>query len=107
MKNALASFIICAAVLGLIGASHAQTAGYPTRSVRVIVPYPAGGPTDVIARLGAQTLSETLGQQFFVENLSGASGARGAAMVATAPADGYTLMFVTNDLAIAAAVSSK
>jgi tripartite-type tricarboxylate transporter receptor subunit TctC len=71
------------------------------------VPYPAGGPTDVIARLASQALSETLGQQFVVENVSGASGARGAAMVAAAPADGYTLMFVTNDLAIAYAMSSK
>jgi tripartite-type tricarboxylate transporter receptor subunit TctC len=77
------------------------------RSVRVIVPYPPGGPTDVIARLAAQTLTETLGQQFYVENVSGASGARGATMAAAAAGDGYTLMFVTNDLAISPSLSSK
>ena len=107
MKRAALPSAICAALLGLAGVGHAQPAHYPTRSVRVIVPYPAGGPTDVIARLASQTLSETLGQQFVVENVSGASGVRGATMAATAPADGYTLMFVTNDFPIAYAMSSK
>jgi tripartite-type tricarboxylate transporter receptor subunit TctC len=107
MKTAVLPSAICAALLGLAGASLAQPANYPTRSVRVIVPYPAGGPTDVIARLASQALSETFGQQFVVENVSGASGVRGATMVAAAPADGYTLMFVTNDFPIAYAMSSK
>jgi tripartite-type tricarboxylate transporter receptor subunit TctC len=109
MKSALVGFGICVATLCVANASHAQSsaASYPVRSVRVIVPYPPGGPTDVIARLAAQTLTETLGQQFYVENVSGASGARGAMMAAAAPADGYTLMFVTNDLAITPAISTK
>ena len=109
MKAALAFLGICSLLLGLAGASQAENAriGYPTRSVRIIVPYPAGGPTDVIARLAAQKLSEALGQQFYVENISGASGARGAAMVAAAPSDGYTLMFVTNDLAITPVISKN
>jgi len=107
MKKAALPSAICAALIGLAGVGHAQPANYPARSVRVIVPYPAGGPTDVIARLASQTLSETLGQQFVVENVSGASGVRGATMAATAPADGYTLMFVTNDFPIAYAMSSK
>src|SRR5262245_15946250 len=109
MKKALACvrtcLTTCAILLGLVCTSYPQTAGYPTRSVRIIVPYPAGGPTDLIARLAAQKLSETFGQQFFVENVSGASGARGAVMAAAAPADGYTLMFVTNDLAITPVIS--
>jgi tripartite-type tricarboxylate transporter receptor subunit TctC len=67
----------------------------------------AGRPTDIIARLCAQKLSEALGHQFYVENVSGASGARGAAMVAAAPADGQTLLFVTNDLAVTSTISSK
>ena len=71
------------------------------------MPYPAGGPTDLIARLAAQKLSEALGQQFYVENVSGASGARGAAMAAAAPGDGYTLMIVTNDLAITPVISKN
>jgi len=114
MRSALAGVGICAAALCVAmfcvsSASHAQSsaAPYPVRSVRVIVPYPPGGPTDVIARLAAQTLTETLGQQFYVENVSGASGVRGATMVAAAPGDGYTLMLVTNDLAISPSLSSK
>ena len=74
------------------GASPAHDADYPSRSVRVIVPYPAGGPTDLIARLAAQMLTQSFGQDFFVENVSGASGVRGALMVAASPGDGYTLM---------------
>src|SRR5260370_1547250 len=89
------------------GASPAHDADYPKRSVRVIVPYPAGGPTDLIARLAAQMLAESFGQDFFVENVSGASGVRGALMVAAAPGDGYTLMVATSDLAIAPVMSSK
>src|SRR5258707_11217943 len=89
------------------GASPAHDADYPNRSVRVIVPYPAGGPTDLIARLAAQMLTESFGQDFFVENVSGASGVRGALMVAAAPGDGYTLMVATSDLAIAPVMSAK
>ncbi len=115
MKNTLTRLLsslavstlgVCA-LLVLSGASYAQTAAYPTRSVRVLVPYPAGGPTDLIARLASQKLSEKLGQQFYVENVSGASGARGAAMAAAAAGDGYTLMFVTNDLAITPVISKN
>ena len=65
---------IIATLLALFvaGASHAQTASpnYPTRPVRVIVAYPPGGPTDLIARLVAQKMSEHFGQQFYVENLA-------------------------------------
>src|SRR5262245_64343121 len=89
------------------GAGLARAADYPNRSVRVLVPYPAGGPTDLIARLAAQMLTESFGQDFFVENVSGASGVRGALMVAAAPADGYTLMVATSDLAIAPVMSYK
>ena len=97
--------VACLAALVLASASHAQT--YPSGNVRIVVPYPPGGPTDIIARLCAQKLSEALGHQFYVENVSGASGARGAAMVAAAPADGQTLLFVTNDLAVTSTISSK
>jgi tripartite-type tricarboxylate transporter receptor subunit TctC len=93
------------AALLIAGAAHAQT--YPSATVRIIVPYPPGGPTDLIARLSAQKLSEALGQQFFVENVSGASGARGATLAAAAPADGHTLMCVTNDMAIAPTMSKN
>jgi tripartite-type tricarboxylate transporter receptor subunit TctC len=98
---------VLAGVALFAAASAAQGADYPNRSVRVIVPYPAGGPTDLIARLAAQMLTESFGQDFIVENVSGASGVRGALMVAAAPGDGYTLMVATNDLAIAPVMSSK
>src|SRR4030081_3648945 len=62
---------ILAAVLLLAGVAPSLAEGYPSRSVRVVVGFPAGGPTDVIARLVAQRLSESLGQQFFVENIGG------------------------------------
>jgi tripartite-type tricarboxylate transporter receptor subunit TctC len=97
------------AALGLAAASHAENApgGYPARQVRIIVPYPAGGPTDVMARLVAQKLSESLGQSFFVENLTGASGVVGTGTAANAAGDGHTILFVTNDFAVAPTVSSK
>jgi tripartite-type tricarboxylate transporter receptor subunit TctC len=108
--------IVClaagSAALMVAAASHAQNApggaatSYPTRQVRVIVPYPAGGPTDVMARLVAQH-SESLGQNFFVENLTGASGVVGTGTAANSPGDGHTILFVTNDFAVAPTVSSK
>jgi tripartite-type tricarboxylate transporter receptor subunit TctC len=90
----------CVATLAAGGASHAQTS--PEGNVRVVVPYPAGGPTDVMARLVAQKLSEALGHQFYVENLPGASGTIGTAAVANAPADGRTILFGTPDFLLPA-----
>jgi tripartite-type tricarboxylate transporter receptor subunit TctC len=65
---------------------------YPTRPVRVIVPFAPGGPTDVFARLLAQQLSEQLKVQFFIENLAGAGGNIGTGRAAEATPDGYTLL---------------
>jgi tripartite-type tricarboxylate transporter receptor subunit TctC len=112
MKTIVCFAAGCAALM-LAAASHAQNApgggaaSYPTRQVRVIVPYPAGGPTDVMARLVAQHLTESLGQNFFVENLTGASGVVGTGTAANSPGDGHTILFVTNDFAVAPTVSSK
>jgi tripartite-type tricarboxylate transporter receptor subunit TctC len=112
MKTTVCLAAGCAALM-LATASHAQNApagaaaSYPTRQVRVIVPYPAGGPTDVMARLVAQHLTESLGQNFFVENLTGASGVVGTGTAANSPGDGHTILFVTNDFAVAPTVSSK
>jgi len=76
------------------GAAHAQTMKetYPGRPVRMIVPFAAGGPGDIFARLIAQRMSEQLGQQFFIDNRPGAAGTIGAGVAARAPADGYTLL---------------
>ena len=81
-------------------------APYPQRQVRIIVPYPAGGPTNVWPRVVAQHFSESLGQNFFVENLTGASGVVGTGTAAT-PGDGRTLLFVTNDFTVAPTMSSR
>src|SRR5688572_27776457 len=68
---------------------------YPSKPVKVIVPYSVGGGTDVLTRALAQRLSEATGQSFVIENRGGADATIGAAMVAKAPADGYTLLAVS------------
>jgi tripartite-type tricarboxylate transporter receptor subunit TctC len=108
MKRGL-FFWIFAALLLAPGLSHAQQAAgtYPSRQVRIVVPYPAGGPTDLIARILAQKLSERLGKSFYVENIAGASGAVGSGQVAQATPDGHTLLMVTNDFAVASVTNSN
>jgi tripartite-type tricarboxylate transporter receptor subunit TctC len=82
----------------------ARAQAYPARPVRIIVGFPAGGATDIQARLMGQWLSDRLGQQFIVENRSGASGNIGTEAVAKAPADGYTLLQVVTPNVINAAL---
>ena len=86
---------ILAAALLLIGATQSFAQGYPNRPVRVVVGFPPGGPTDVIARIVAQNLSDSLGQQFFVENIPGAGSNTASGQVARVAADGYTLMVIS------------
>jgi len=88
---------------GSMKAGHAE--GYPERVIKIVVPYPAGGPTDVAARLVAQSISLRLGQGVVVENHPGAGGRIGAKVVAGAAADGYTLLLGgTNVNALAGAI---
>ena len=75
---------------------HAFAQAYPTRSVRAIVPYAPGGPTDVCARLITQGLSDRLGRQFYVENVPGAGGNIGTGQAARAAADGYVMLITVN-----------
>jgi len=74
--------------------AHAQ-APYPNHPVRIVVPFPAAGTTDILARVTAQRLTETLGQPFVVENRPGAGGNIGAELVAKSPPDGYTMLMGT------------
>lgn len=83
--------IVLAAVLIACGAARAQD--WPTRPIMLVVPYAAGGPTDVVGRLFAQQMSEILGRPIVVENIPGAGGMTGASRVANAAAEGYHVLF--------------
>ena len=85
--------LVCIAALVVAAPALAQQ--YPSKPVRLIVPFAAGGPTDVIARVVAQKLSEAWGQQVVTENIPGAGGNTGVAMAARAAADGYTMLVVS------------
>jgi tripartite-type tricarboxylate transporter receptor subunit TctC len=75
-----------------MGVAHAAAQDYPTRPVTVIVPFPAGGPSDVIARIVTEHMSKTLGQSLVIENVGGAGGTIGSGRVAASAPDGYTLL---------------
>ena len=98
--KALKAAVAAAALAGMplayaAGAAGAAGAGsYPERPVRLVVPYAVGGATDVIARVAARYLGETLGQAVVVENRPGAGGSTGSAYAAKQPADGYTLVMM-------------
>jgi tripartite-type tricarboxylate transporter receptor subunit TctC len=87
---AVAALVLCASAGAFVADAAAQTEKWPLRVVRFIVPYPAGGPVDVTARLVAAGLSDSLGQRVIVENRPGGSGTIGTTAVARAEPDGYT-----------------
>ncbi|WP_293597180.1 MULTISPECIES: tripartite tricarboxylate transporter substrate binding protein [unclassified Polynucleobacter] len=91
-KFTLLILTLCA---GFISAHAQQSSGYPFKPIRLVVPFPAGGPTDQFARQYAQVLSNQLGKPVVVDNKSGASGAIGSIEVKNSAPDGYTLLFGT------------
>ena len=99
--RARAVLVLCLALATVAGAIHAaRAADYPTRPIKLIVPYPAGGPTDVLGRMVADFLTRDLKQTVFVENKGGAQGAIGAEAAARAEPDGYTLFFTVASIVV-------
>jgi tripartite-type tricarboxylate transporter receptor subunit TctC len=98
---------VLAAAWLLSGVVAASAENYPTRPVRVVVGFPAGGPTDAIARIVAQKLTDNLGQQFFVENIGGAGGNTAAGQVARVTPDGYTIMAISTGFVVNPSLYAK
>ena len=99
LAGAMSVALLCAAP------AHAQQ--YPSKSIRFVVPYVAGGNTDVLARLIGQQMSETLGQPVIIDNRPAVDGVVGIGLVASSPGDGYTLLMVSSSVAINVAVGYK
>src|ERR1051326_2353299 len=101
--------ILRAIVLGAacLMSSAAFCQQYPNKPVKIIVPFPAGGVTDLAGRLIAQKLSEKLGQQFYIENIGGAGGNLGMAQVARAPGDGYTILLSSSSITVNPSLYNK
>lgn len=102
---------VYSALLALSGlfsfsSAHAQ-ATYPDKPIRWVLPFPPGGPTDLVARVLAQKVGEQMGQSVLVENKPGANGNIAADMVAKAPADGYTVLYNTSSIALSATLYKK
>lgn len=105
-RTALA--VSLAATLGALPALPAMAQTYPSRPLRLVVPFPPGGSTDIVARLVAQKLGEALGQPMIVDNRAGAGGMIGAENVAKSPADGYSLLLASSGpIAIVPALQPK
>jgi len=96
----LRAVLAAAAFLVSSATSQAQTPAYPDRPVKIIVPFAPAGPTDVVARLIAQKLSERLGKQFYIENVTGAGGNTGMGQAARAAPDGHTILFASSSYVV-------
>jgi tripartite-type tricarboxylate transporter receptor subunit TctC len=99
IKSRLRIFVLLL-TLAIALASSVRAASYPDHSVKVIVPFPPGGATDIVGRIVLQKLSERLGQQFFIENIAGAGGNIGMTAVARAAHDGYTILLASSSIVV-------
>ena len=94
--------------LGLLSFTQLAAAqSWPTKPIKLVVPYPPGGGTDVIARIVQEPLSQALGQQIIIDNRGGAGGSIGSDIVAKSPADGYTVLFTLSSHTINPAIYPK
>lgn len=103
-----ALFACCGALLLAVFSQYATSQAYPAKPIRIIVHFPAGGPTDIVGRAVAQKLAEAWGQQTIVDNRPGAGGILGTDLVVRAAPDGYTLLFATSgSMSITPALNSR
>lgn len=105
MKHCFLNLV--AALMAVMSSQMVMAQAYPAKPVRMVVGFAPGGSTDVVARFVAKKLTDSLGQSFFVENRSGAASNIAAQFVARAPADGYTLLYMTSTLAVNTSLYSK
>jgi tripartite-type tricarboxylate transporter receptor subunit TctC len=104
MKSVIRFVALCAALL-VSGATFAQQ--YPSKPVRIVVPFPPGGVTDIATRLIAQKLSEKFGQQFYIENIAGAGGNNGMGNLARSPGDGYNILVASSSIVVNPSLYNK
>jgi len=104
MKFIIRGFV---ALLALTFTGPLSAQQYPSKPVKIIIPFAAGGVTDIAGRLIAQRLSERLGQQFFIENVAGAGGNLGMGMVAKSPGDGYTILLSSSSIVVNPSLYAK
>jgi tripartite-type tricarboxylate transporter receptor subunit TctC len=105
MKKWLSGALVCLCGVSIAGLAHAQS--WPTKPIKLIVPYPPGGGTDVIARIVQEPLAKELGQQVIIDNRGGAGGSIGSALAAQSPSDGYTVLFTLSSHTINPAIYTK
>jgi tripartite-type tricarboxylate transporter receptor subunit TctC len=105
VRRAVLLGLFCLATLAVSSTAFAQQ--YPNKPVKIIIPFPAGGVTDIAGRLIAQRLSEKFGQQFFVENIAGAGGNLGMAQAARSAGDGYTILLSSSSITVNPSLYAK
>ncbi len=105
MKKWLSAALVCLSGVSIAGLAQAQS--WPTKPIKLIVPYPPGGGTDVIARIVQEPLAKELGQQVIIDNRGGAGGSIGSALAAQSPSDGYTVLFTLSSHTINPAIYTK
>ncbi|MBI2714929.1 MAG: tripartite tricarboxylate transporter substrate binding protein [Rhizobiales bacterium] len=107
MRSFMKSLASVALFAAIVGIAPASAAGYPDKPVKVVVPFAPAGPTDVMARLIAQKLSENLKQQFYIENHPGAGGNIGMTQVAKSAPDGYTILVASSSFVVNPSLYAK